>query len=254
MGNFANEQELVEQSNLPSRRWKIRRIRTAYDKKLRQLDKERTRVWNQIRDLGYEELNPPIQRGYKRLFVLTDETKHSKQADLYQSILDKINTVRYSSHKTFKDRKRKIRKWQYQVRNEQELKTPDSWTFHNKMNLTEEEKRFFLPVEYYHAPSKSYQRKHIFIERWRFKLRIMPNMITRVQIKDVELEQYYEELNGYLSKNKNVRRLTKMWGGNTYSWKKVNNEKEDKKRYSYNCMKNIPLHKIIEEYNNEKQL
>lgn len=254
MGNFANENKLVIQNNLPSRCWKIRRIRTVYDKKLRQLDKERTRVWNQIRDLGYEELNPPVQRGYKRLFVLTDETKHSKQADFYQGILDKINTIRYSPHKIFKDKKRKIRKWKYQVRNEQELKTPDSWTFHNKMNLTEEEKCFFFPVEYYHAPSKSYQKKYVFIERWRFRLRVMPNMITRVQIKDVELEQYYEELRDYLSKENNARRLTKMWGSNTYSWKKVINEKEGRKRFSYNSLKNKPLHEVIEEYNNEKQL
>lgn len=253
MGYFANEKELVVQNNLPSRRWKIRRICTAYDKKLRQLDKERTRVCCQIRNLGYEELNQPIQRGYKRLFVLTDETKYSKQAGFYQSILDKINTIRYSPHKTFKDKKRKIRKWRYQVRNEQELKSPDSWTFHNNMNLTEEEKCFFFPVEFYHTPSKSYQKKYIFIERWRFRLHIMPNMITQVQIKDTELEQYYEELNNYLNKDKNTRRLTKMWGGNTYSWKKVNNEKEDKRRFSYNSLKNRPLHKVIEEYNKEKQ-
>jgi hypothetical protein len=253
MGNFANELQLVLQNNLPSRRWKVRRIRTAYDKKLRQMDKERTQVWNRIRNLGYKDLNPPIQRGYKRLFVLTDETKQSKQADFYQGILNKINTIRYSPHKTFKQKKRKIGKWKYQSRNEQELQSPDSWVFHNRMNLTEEEKRFFFPVEYYHAPSKSYCEKYVFIERWRFRLRIMPNMITQVQIKDAELEQYYEELEDYLSQDKNAKRLTKMWGGNTYSWKKVCNEREDRKRYKYNSLKNKPLHEVIEEYNKEKQ-
>lgn len=254
MGNFANEDELVMQNNLPSRRWKIRRIRTAYDKKLRQLDKERTRVWNQIRDLGYEELNPPIQRGYKRLFVLTDETKYSKQADFYQTLLDKINTIRYSPDKIFKEKKRKINKWRYQSRNEQELQSPDSWVFHNGKIFTEEEKRFFFPVEYYHAPSKLHCKKYLFIERWRFRLRIMPNMITKVKIKDVELEQYYEELKDFLNKDKNAKRLTRMWGGNSYSWKKVNNEKEYRKKYSYNSLKNKPRHEIIEEYNEEKQL
>lgn len=251
MGYFTNEQELIVQNNLPSRRWKIRRIRTSYDKKLRQLDKKRTCIRNQIRNLGYEELNPPIQRGYKRLFVLTNETKYSKRADFYQNILDKINTIRYSPHKTFKQKKRK---WKYQVCNEQELQTPDSWSFHNKKNFTEEEKCFFFLVEYYHAPSKSFYKKYVFIERWRFRLRVMPNLITKIQIKDTELEQYCEELDDYLSKDKNTRRLTKMWGGNTYSWKKVNNEKENRKRYNYNSLKNIPLHKVNEEYNKEKQL
>lgn len=254
MGYLANEKELIVQNNLPLRRWKTGRIHTAYNKKLRQLDRERTRIWNQIRDLGYEDLNPPVQRGYKRLFVLTEETKHSKKADFYQGILDKINTVRYSPHKTFKDKKRKISKWKYRLRNEQELQTPDDWIFHDKKNFTDEEKRFFFPVEYYHAPSKSYHRKYVFMEQWRFRLRIMPHMITQVQIKDSELEKYYEELNDYLNKDENARRLTKMRGGNTFSWKKIINKKEDTKRYNYNSLRSKPLHAIIEEYNKEKQL
>ena len=32
MGNYGNEQALIEINNLPSERWKIRRIRTARDK------------------------------------------------------------------------------------------------------------------------------------------------------------------------------------------------------------------------------
>jgi hypothetical protein len=253
MGYLANEQELVVQNNLPSRRWKIGRIRTAYDEKLRRLEKERNRVWNQMRNLGYEELNPPIQRGYKRLFVLTEETKYSKHADFYQGILDKINTIKYSPHKIFKQKKRKIGKWKYAPRNEQELQSPDDWIFHNKKNFTEEEKCFFYPVEYYHAPSKSFHKKYVFIEQWRFRLRVMPHLITRIQIKDSELEQHYEGLKDYLSIDKNARRLTKMRGGGTYSWKKVHNEKEDRKRYSYNSLKNKPLHEIAEKYNKEKQ-
>ncbi|MDU1891718.1 MAG: hypothetical protein E6767_13605 [Dysgonomonas sp.] len=252
MGNFANEQDLIIQNNLPSRRWKIRRIRTAYDKKLRQIDKESTRVWNQIRDLGYEELKPPIQRGYKRLFVLTEETKYSKQADFYQTLLDKINTVWYSPHKTFRQRKRKISKWKYRYKNVQTLLTPDDWVFHNTKKFTEEEKHFFFPTEYYHAPSKLHCKKYVFIEPWRFRLRVVPNMITQVQIKDSELEQYHDELSDFLDKDKNQRRLAKMRGGYSYSWKKCNNEEEDRKKYGYNSLTNIPLYQIKEQYEEEK--
>lgn len=252
MGYFANEQNLIVQNNLPTRRWKIRRIRTAYDKKLRRLGKEEIRVWNQIRDLGYEELNPPIQRGYKRLFVLTEETKYSKQADFYQQLLDKINIVWYSPHKTFKQRKRKISKWKYRVRNEQTLETPDSWNFHNSKRFTEEEKHYFFPIEYFHAPSKQYCKKYVFIEPWRFRLRVMPNMITQIQIKDSELEQYHDELSDFLDKDKNRRRLTKMRGGYGYSWKKCTNRKEDIKLYKYNSLSNIPLHQLKEQYDEEK--
>lgn len=253
MGNFANEQDLIVQNNLPTRRWKIRRIRTAYDKKLRRLDKEYKRVYNQIRDLGYEELNPPIQRGYKRLFVLTEETKYSKQADFHQELLDKINTIRYSPHKTFKDKKRKIGKWKYKVRNEQALREFDTWTFHNNKTFTEAEKKLFYRVEYYDYSTKGYKAKYVFYEPWRFVLRVRPNMITQVQIKDAELEKYCNELEDYLEQDKNKSRINKM-KSRQYSWKKILNEKEDREKYTYNSFINTPLHLVEKTYKEEKEL
>lgn len=82
----------------------------------------------------------------------------------------------------------------------------------------------------------------------------MPNMITQVQLKDFELERFREELNNYLDKDKdkNRKRLVKMYGGNTYSWKKVINERESRKKYKYNSLRNIPLYKIKEKYEEEK--
>ncbi len=250
MGCLASEEAFSTRNNLISRRRKVRRIRTAYDKKLRRLEKERTRTQNQIRDLGYEDLKPPVQRGYKRLFVLTEETKYSARADFYQNILDKINTVQYSTHKTFKVKKRRIGKWKYQYRNVQELQALDEWSFLKK-DFTEEEKCLFYPEEYYYAPLKSYIKKYVFSEPWRYRLRIMPHMITQVQIKDTELEQRYQELEDYLGKDKNVKRLTKMRGSNTYSWKKVLNQKEDVKRYKYNYLKNKSLYELYENYKEE---
>lgn len=248
MGNFANEQELIVQNNLPSRRWKTRRIHTARDKEILRLNKEYRCVESQIRDLGYKDLNPPIQRGYKRLFVLTEETKYSKRADFYQGILNKINTVWYSPHKTFKQKKRRIGKWKFRIRNEQTLQEIDRYVFDKVKNFTEEERKYFYPVEYYDYPRKQYSTKYIFIEQWRFVLQTKPHMITKVQIKDSELEQYRDELGDYLDKHKNRGRLIKLQGGNTYSWKKVINEREDRKKYSYNSLRNAPLHLITEEY------
>jgi hypothetical protein len=253
MGNSKNENILIFENNLPSRRWKTRRIRTATDKNLRRTDKEWRRIYNQIRDLGYENLNPPIQRGYKRLFILTEDTKYSKRADFYTELLDKINTIRYSPHKTFKEKKRRIGKWKYKVQNEQTLQEFDSWTFHNPKKFTNEEKELFHPVEYYDLYMKKYRTKYIFIKPWRFALRTHPNMITQVQIKNSELERYEGELSDYLDQHKNRARLQKM-KSKRYSWKKVINEKEDRKKYAYNSFVNVPLHLVENNYREEKLL
>jgi len=251
MGNIAYEEALIASDNLPSRRWKIRSIRTARDKMLRALDKEHTRIWRQIHNLGYEELNPPVQKGYKRLFVLTEATQYNNRAEFYQGILDKINTIRYSPDKIFKQKKRKIGKWRYQYRKEQKLQEPESWDFLRGNKFTEKEMRYFYPVEYYFYPGKCWRTKYLFIESWRFELRTRKNWITKVKRKDPSLEQYRDELGDFLDRKENYRRLVKMRGGNGYAWKKVHNEKENRKKYAYNSLKNKPLYRIVEEYNKE---
>lgn len=105
MGNYANEHALIMYNNQPSGRWKIRRIRMANDKKLRRIDEESQRICDQIQHPGYEELNPPVRKGYKRLFALRDETINSSRAEFYKNILEKINTIRYSPDRKFKEKK-----------------------------------------------------------------------------------------------------------------------------------------------------
>lgn len=251
MGNFMDDEKLIFENNLPSKRWKTRRIRTAFDKRLRRVEKEYDRVWEQIRNLGYEDLNPPVQRGYKRLFVLTEETRYSSRADFYRGILDKINTIWYSPHKTFKERKRKIAKWRYQRRNEQLLQQPDDWTFRNK-KFTEEEAKYFFPVEYYDYPCKMWRVRYVFCEPWRFVLRVRPHMLTQIQRRDPELETYSDELDKIRERYRG--RLTKLRGGNTSGWYRWYKRYAVKEKYRYNPLYNKPIHEIMETYNTEKDL
>lgn len=265
MGNFIDEQMLVEINNLPSERWKIRRIRTAYDRELRRLHREEKRVRELIQNLGYEELNPPIQRGYKRLFVLTEETKRQDNAELYQSILDKINTVWYSPVKTFKrDKKRKISKWKYRKKEEQSLreielssyipKTYDWFEYAQKSHhMTEEQLRFFSRVDYYNHNLKRWCVKLVFNESFRFVLRVRPNIITKVERKDLVLEQYHNELDKRLDRNWG-RVVKVLHGGHTNAWNTSLKKHTPKEKYRDCTLKNKPLHEIMEQYKEEKQL
>ena len=249
MDNFAIKQDWAMHCNILSRRWKTRRIRTAHDKKLRKMNKEWHRIWNEIRTLGYEPLDPPVRCGYKRLFMLIEDSKHTPSPDFYQGILDKINDIRYSPTKEF-DGKRTSKNWRRRKRKrkEQKLMEPDSYHFHKVLKLTEDEKRMFYEIKYYDNQLKRETIKYVFSELWRFTLRIRPHWITQIQRKDPLLEQQLEEINKVTDRDKNRRRLTKMRGGNSYSWKKTNNQDEDRKLYAYNSLRNRPLHLIMEEY------
>lgn len=252
MGNYANDLDSgIYYCHLPNKRWKIRRIKTGYDKLLRRFEKESYQIDKQIRNLGYEPLDKPIQAGYKRLFILTEETKHSKNIDFYQGILDKINTVRYSSTKIFENQ-RTSKRWRRRKRKikEQILLEPNSHTFHDVLKFTEDEKRLFYRIKYYCHQCKKDHVKYVFSEPWRFMLRIRPHWITEVVRKDTVLEQKRDELDDFLDQYKNKARLTKMrggWGSNRYY-------PDVKEKYSYDPLKNTQLNHWVEEYNNAKEI
>lgn len=254
MGNYVDEQLLIETNNLSSKRWKVRRIRTARDRKLRCRYKEFRRVWEVIRNLGFEELTPPVQQGYKRLFVLTEETKYSSKAEFYQHLLDKINTIWYSQVKTFKrDKKRKISKWKYKNRQEQLLDEPSDSAFRQKGKFTEEEALCFTPIDFYDYRLRRWEVKYVFNEPWRFVLRVRPNIITQRRRKDLELEQYRDELSDWLDRNRG--RVVKLInGGNTNSWHTAEKRYSPKMKYRNNPLENKSIHEIMEMYKEEKQL
>ncbi|MGV3588803.1 MAG: hypothetical protein ACO1OF_17490 [Adhaeribacter sp.] len=80
-----------------SAREKKRLVKLDFEKQLRQLARERCHLLEQKRSLGYEPLKPPVQKGFKRFFVLRDDVAWSPRAAFFQEILDKINTVQYSA-------------------------------------------------------------------------------------------------------------------------------------------------------------
>lgn len=254
MGNYVDEQTLIEINNLPSERWKVRRVHTAYDKELCRLYMEYRRVLDVIRNLGYEELNPPIQRGYKRLFVLTEDTKRNGKAGLYEGILDKLNSVWYSPVKTFQRvKKRKIAKWIFWKRREQRLRQPEDSEFKKTGQFTEEEKQLFTPVEYYSYGLRRWCVRYVFNEPWRFVLRVKPNIISQVRRKDLELEQYRDELSDRIDRNRG-RMVKTLWGGNTNSWHTMEKKYITREKYKYNPIENKPLYEIMEEYKEEKEV
>lgn len=244
MHNQKIERELIMHYNLPSRRWKIRRIKTGRDKRILDLDRECDRINEMIRGLGYVPLIPPVQRGWKRSFVLRPDVMQDKHAAFYQQILDKINTTEYSSRKDFKVKKRRFGKRLYILRS-QKLKEPDEYCF-RRMQFSEREQLYFYKREEYHYPSKSMQVRYVFAEQWRLILKIQPNMITKTRRRDWELERRLDEINDYMDRNVLHRRLDKLRGyPSRYYYR------DNKKKHPDNPLKNKPVHEIMDEYHNE---
>jgi hypothetical protein len=190
--------------------------RHDHDKKLIQLHKEEMTIWKEIRNLGWTELKPPVQRGFIRYFILRDDVTSSKHAPFFQKILEKINSTLWSSKKDFKKKRRKFGKKIYVVREQNLRDVSEKDLFSNK--FTEHERAYFYEALTHPNWSKQPVKIYRFNEPWRFVLRIQPNMITKVRVKSVNLEIRSAEIKSFLDVNNRRFRLSKLLHGNN-RWK-----------------------------------
>ena len=247
MNNQAIERDWMMHCNLPEKRWKIRRAKKGCDKQLLKLDRERRKIRKAIWNLGYEDLIPPVQRGWKRTFVLREDVMQDKHAEFYQNILNKINTEQYSYRKDFKIKRRRLRKYRY-VAKEQKLEEMTAFYF-KKKQFTEAEQALFFQKEEYNPYSKKMEEKYVFAEPWRFVLRVQANIITKVRRRDWELERREKEIDDYIEKNNLQGRLNKLYGYR--SWRHWNKQWKPIIAKYENPLKNKAIHTVLDELLNE---
>lgn len=212
----------------------------AKDKKLIRLYKQEKELRKRKYNLPMIDLTPPIQKGYKRFFVVREDVKRSKMGSFYENLLQKINTFQYNETKIFKQKTKKFGRKIY-VEREQTLKVfyPNDFA---KLQLNERQIECFELCLVQEVRGKTIYEKevHVFKEPWRFVLRIRPNMIEKVKLFDAELEQKMAEVDAIIYDNyKNHGRLKKLRG-----WGRYNNYNEEKHK---NPLENIPIYQIIED-------
>ncbi len=208
-----------------------------FDKQLIQLWKEQRGLWARKNNLGWEPLLPPVQKGWKRCFVLRDDVARSKQAEFFEAILKKINTSAWSYRKDFRIRKRKYGRKIYVIKGQQLLK-PYSYEL-KRFAFSDSEMQCFHEV-WEHDWKKQPVKRYVFNEPWRFVLRVSPNIIDKIKIKDVDIEKRLEEISNYLEWNKYDARQAKILG-DSYKWRY--REQRDRER---NPLYNIPLPQILD--------
>lgn len=205
----------IEQSRIRSirtrKRWQLR----AFDKKLIRFYKEEKAVRKRIWELGWKELKPPVQRGFVRFFVLRDDVMRTKNAPFFQKILNTINTEQWSHRKDFKKKRRRLGKKIYVVR-DQNLREIFPEEFLRKFN--EAERSYFYETLIHPKGTKNPVTVYRFIEAWRFVLRVQPNMITKVRVKDLDLERKAAEIDRFFNTDRRYRLWRLLDGNIRWKW------------------------------------
>lgn len=242
--SFIMDKKLIEQYGEDILSYRLRTARQKkrmqyedFDKQLLKLYREERALYQQERDLGWEPLLPPVQKGWKRFFVLRDDVARSKQAEFYENILQKINTTLLSYRKDFMKKKRKFGRKIYVVK-EQYLYRPYDWEF-SRMGFTAAEMQLFDMVHNYDKGGRLYTR-YVFRQPWRFVLRVKPHMIDKVRkIESLEIEARQKAIHDYVNWNGYKGRKIKVVDG--YNPWRPDPQKEEP--YAY---KNKSLSQILD--------
>jgi len=214
---------------LKTSRQKKRTVRTANEKMLLRLHRERRQIWEQQRGLGYMTIDPPIVQGWKRYFVLREDVARSKNADFYQGILDKINTVQYCNRKDFKRRGR-IRKQKTWKPIEQTVLLPGYFEF-KKLNFSEKEEALFEERQVRHKYRNELVTVMSFKEQWRFVFRVRQHLITKVKVIDAELERREKEIDDILERTNKGDELKRLLGRSVNNKKRWNDNPKAKYQF-----------------------
>lgn len=206
----------AQSSRLKSERRRKRLQKKDRDKKLMHLYKEFERLRVEQRNLGFKELIPPVQHGWKRFFVLRHDVMIGKDGKFFQELLEKVNVTEYSHRKDFKVKKKRRGK-KVHVDRIQKPREFEEYYF-KRLKLTEREQLFFREENRFYGNNKFY-KVHVFTEPWRYVLRIRPNMITQVRIIDPLLKQRESQIDNYFKRNDLYGHLFKLMGNHhRYSW------------------------------------
>ncbi|MEJ1242138.1 hypothetical protein WBG78_28580 [Chryseolinea sp. T2] len=222
-------------------RWK----RRDREKTLLRLYREIDALRKQRRDLGWERLDEPVMRGYKRYFVLRADVAKSKEAKFFQGILDRINTTEYSSRRDFKKKRRRGGRKMYEVRSQEVEKL---WTdAFRKRKFTEQEASYFDLVMTDERPESYFRWMYVFREPWRFQLKIEPNIIRWTMVKDFDLERRIGEIDRYIDGNHLWPTILRLVRGG-YKYRGRYARVGELPKYSYDPFRNRTFAEILDEY------
>jgi hypothetical protein len=211
-----------------------------FDKYLLSLDRESRQLQQRQNDLRWETLDPPVQKGWKRFFVLKEGVTSKDQTEFFEGILKKINSFEWSHRKEFRIKRRRNGRKIYRIK-EQKLVEPEAWQF-KKLGFSENEKKFFHLEWKYYSDKTTPAVKYVFNQPWRFVLRVRPNMIYRMRSLDPLLQSRMQEMDNFIKRNGlNGRRIKLVYGGNRWNHKPRGDRYDEQ-----NPLKNKPLQRTLD--------
>lgn len=173
-----------------------------FERRVRAAAREREELWD--RPPIIQRLSEPIQRGWRRAYILAPHAEARWDRDILAAILKLINTVQYSRRPDFRKRVSRSRK-------RVELEQPLQRVFDRrweKLKLPSLWRPYFRWIHYSEWGRPRYYGE--FRHPHLFELRSEPHLVWEVLDVDPEAETRYAELAAWMRWNRPVE--CHLWG------------------------------------------
>ena len=185
-----------------------------FEKALRKKGRDKDKVWQAIRDLGWEELDKPIRWGYEKIFVLRKDITKRDDVKQIQILLDMVNAGIISRDKKFLYKNWKTKKME-------PMKHELDYISHKEYNkLTRKQQLHFKEV--YKKDWRdiySLVGFELTLPDYYFVEKIQPYYVTRVLKTDPELQSEYDRIVQEIDHSGLWGKLDSLFGvNNNDSW------------------------------------
>ncbi len=183
-------------------------IITTRIKKVKRLQKERDKIYEAQRNLGYIILDKPIRNGWYKIYRLRDDILRKKNARTYQEVLDAIAIPVWGSEKKYADRnwKRHFKNYGFPGIKRLNRKAYDK--------LSGGAKRYFVPIR--KKQYQQYKTKYsCILPRYYFQSSYKRAYLTKIKIISPVLESREQEIEQLLTGPELRKHYYSGW---SYNW------------------------------------
>jgi hypothetical protein len=178
------------------------------EKKLISLSRERRKLWDADKALGWIELEEPIRSGWEKSLTLRSDYLKRDDVDKWNKILSYVNDIIVCRNKDFKFRDRRSGKMI-------EAKVcPKDLTPKEYNSIEENLKRYFYKRTISSGNKYYYSSRDVYTlyDTYMFVEKISRHYITRVKVSDKEIDMRINEINDYLYHNALWGKLDNLYG------------------------------------------
>jgi hypothetical protein len=197
------------------------------DSHYRALWREKDELWDVLRKAPVDKLPHPIQKGFKKFFVLREDVARRTDAHIIKDILSLINSTVYFEDESFKKKIKLSRKASKVITVDPHLRPISArcWEQFDIKRRTAFAKYLSKPTwrnipVAYNGVTYGYQYTsgRFFLFPWMYEMKIEPHFLTHVRRVLPEVESRMQEINNKFAALRIWRRLGHLEGWRRYDF------------------------------------